>query len=330
MQRLCHISSIICCLIVLISCRPTAPQLDLSVRQCASAPEGRACAAVFVVADKAYIIGGRLSDGTYCDHILCYNIADDEWTDLGAAPFKPRVNATACTLNGKGYVGLGFAGGSIYDDKNRYTDFWQFDPQNNQWQQLADFPSPNSDRGVALTEDGYIHIGYAFAHNYRRDFYTYDIADNSWQMIEQHIGDFDYPSRAFAACGATCSGRHFVGTGFRKESLDFWAEFFPQEARWRKCKEVPGGGRHDAACTATDNYIYVVGGCHYGDPLTNGYYFDDILRYSPATDEWAMCATIPAGKLQNMITFTYKGKVYFGLGEDAENNITDKMYCIEE
>ena len=313
-------------LLAMIGCQNT-PDLDRTVRTCAPMPEGRACATTFVVDHVAYVFAGRDSAGTAHNDLWLYSPADDQWVSLGATPLKARLNATACVHNGRVYIGLGFNG--RYGNGESYLrDWWEFTPATGIWKQLADYPNDYTDCATAFVGEDELYVGYGFCWNYRRDMFRYTIAENRWDSIDVGVSFHGYPTRSFGGTGCTCGGRHFMGTGYYRHSLNWWAELV-DGTHWEKRAEVPGRTRNLAASAATDRYVYVCGGMHFGGMNTNGEVLQDVRRYDPQKDQWQWVAVMPQGLL-NHVCFAIDGKVYWGLGEDDEWHVKKQLYCIEE
>ena len=313
-----------------ISCNPIEPDVKLSITPCAPMPTARAAATCFVIANKAYIWGGRDSVGTYCNDMWQYDSSTDSWKHLGVTPLTGRVNATACVYDGRAYIGLGF-NGTYNNVKSYLTDWWCYDPVQNTWEQLENYPASTSDRAVSLVGDGELYVGYGFNWTYERDMYRYRIADDTWEYIDVHLdrNAFTFPIRSFGGVGSTCQNRHFVGTGFRGHSLNWWGEWLP-EGKWLKRKNVPGAKRTLATCTASDDYVYVIGGMHYGGVNTDGQILSDILQYNPQDDSWMKVGEIPSGGLFNHISFCVHDDIYIGLGENENLQLTNQLYCVHE
>ena len=241
-----------------------------------------------------------------------------------------RVNATACVCDGIAYIGLGFNG--QYSNTSGYlTDWWSYDPTNNTWQQLSSFPASTTARAISMVGEGELYVGYGFCWTYERDMYRYDIASDTWNFIDVHLDRkaFTFPMRSFGGVGTTCQNRHFAGTGFRAYSLNWWGEFLPEGA-WVKRKNVPGYKRTTAACTATKDFIYVIGGMHFGGVNTDGKVLSDIQQYNPSTDTWKFVGNLPDGGRMNHIAFSVGNRVYVGLGENEDIQVCGNLYCIYE
>lgn len=317
--------------LVFVACQ-RVPDIEMTVHYCAKMPSARASTAVAVVGDEVYVFGGRNEKDSLLRDIWRYSTTTDQWDSVGVMPMCPRVNATACAQGGKIYVGLGFNG--LYGRDSSYRrDWWEYAPQTGQWKQLADYPNLYTDRAVCFREDGRLLVGYGFCWNYRRDMFRYDIVANRWDSIDVGAAMHAFPQRSFGGTGCTCGGRHFYGTGYYGGSLDWWGELSVGEdgktGQWEERTDVPGRTRTLAAACATEKYVYLTGGVHYGGVNTTEEGLQDIRRYDPLTDRWAWVGTMPE-MLMNHICFAIGKRVYFGLGETVDQQINPQLYYIEE
>ena len=313
--------------LVLLGC--DSPNVEYRIVGCATLPSPRASATSFVVGDYAYVFGGRDSAGTYLNDLWQYNTQNDTWTSLGKTPLKERVNATACVHDGVAYIGLGFNG--RYSNSTGYLqDWWAYDPSTNTWQPLSNYPANTTARAVCMVGDGELYVGYGFCWTYERDMYRYDIAEDKWEYIDVHLDRkaTTFPTRSFGGVGTTCQGRHFAGTGFRAYSLNWWGEFLP-EGKWIKRKDVPGK-RTTAACAATNDFIYVIGGHHFGGVNTDGKVLADIQQYNPQTDTWQYIGQLPNGGRMNHVAFSMGKRVFIGGGENDNLQVSGDFYCVYE
>ena len=302
------------------------PEIALQIHSCAPIPSPRACATAFVANGQAYVFAGRDTAGVAQNDLWRYDPETDTWTDMGATPLDSRVNATACVCDGRVYLGLGFNGG-YGNDPSYLRDFWAYTPATNEWTRLADYPNRYTDRATSFVGQGELYVGYGFCWTYRRDMFRYDIATNTWDSIDVQIDRFDEPTRSFGGTGCTCMGRHFMGSGYYRKSLNWWAELV--NGTWEERTPIPGKTRTLASSAATTDHIYVIGGLHYGGVNTTGDVLRDIRRYDPAADKWSYIAVMPEG-LYNHCCFTIGKRVYFGLGEGLDEQISNQLYWFEE
>lgn len=315
---------------MLVACEVSQPDVQYGISTCASIPVPRASAVCFVVGNYAYVFGGRDVKGYYLNDLWRYDIANDNWIQMKTPPLQSRVNATACVYDGVVYLGLGFNG--QYTNSTGYlSDWWSYNATTDTWQQLSDFPANTTARAISFVGDDELYVGYGFCWTYERDMYRYDVASNTWRFIDVHLDRkaFTFPMRSFGGVGATCQNRHFAGTGFRAYSLNWWGEFM-DEGTWIKRKDVPGYKRTTAACAATNDFVYVIGGMHFGGVNTDGKILGDIQQYNPRTDSWLHVGFLPNGGRMNHIAFGVKDRIYVGLGENEDIQVCGDLYCIYE
>lgn len=311
----------------MIACSDS-PDMELLIHECAPMPSPRASATCFVYDGQAYLFGGRDSSGIYQNDLWRYTLSTDSWENIGVTPLSPRVNATACVHGDKVYIGLGYIGGSIYEDVSYPNDWWEYTPATKSWKQLASYPNHNTDCATSFAGENELYVGYGFREYYRRDMFRYSIATNHWDSIDVNVPSGGFPPRSFGGTGCTWKGRHFMGTGYYKHSLNWWAELV-DGTHWEQRAAVPGKERNTAATAASEAYIYISGGFHSGGVNTTGEVLRDIRRYDPTTDKWQYVAILPEG-LFNHISFALGNRVFFGLGETEEWQVTNRIYYVEE
>lgn len=311
---------IVFALLTLVGCHPV-PEFDKPIHECAAPPDGRASAMCFAADSIVYIVSGRMPNGKYSKSMLLYDTRTDSW-DEASLPITARVNGTVCVTAQGIFLGLGYKGSNINKAENYIRDWWRFDPPGGTWQQMADFPSDKTDAAVCWSDDQSIWVCSGF-HGYTEDMWRYDIAADRWEQLS-----YQTPLRVMSAVAAKCENRYFYGTGYRRQSKTDWYEWFP-EGRWEKRASVPGG-RLNAACAATERAVWIIGGWHYGDSLTNGFHYEDILRYLPDNNQWSRCGTLPCGPTENGAACAIGRRLYFGLGETPDGQLHLHWYYLDE
>lgn len=301
-------------------------EVTLSPIRCADMPYPRASAYACTSGNKAYVFAGRDSLKHYLNDVWEYDANSDAWSLVDTIPGARRVHPTAITVDGHIYVGLGFAGGSAYDEKHFLRDWWRFDPTTHQWTALADHISKNTNAPITYYEDGKIYVIYGGWGMATRELYTYTIATDTWEKIPYNT---DRPTKAFGGVGTTCQNRHFFGTGFTNtDNLNSWYEVYLSQDQFHSKASIPGKGRCLAAATATQDYIYIFGGRHFAGDMTGGEVFESYMRYLPHNDTWEWCGQM-AQRAENLVAFTIHNHAYFGLGEDENGTLINRLYRIE-
>ena len=308
------------------ACQNDVELTSVCTTECSKIPVAVASASWFEYDSVAYIFGGRTNSGLHTNNLWKYTPSTDNWTLIDNTPLKARVSSSACVVGDLVYIGLGFAG-PVHHDASYLHDFWSYNPRTKEWKRLADFPANTTVKNCLFGTDDAIYAAYGFYRQFTQDVYRYDILKNQWTKLEC-TASRTVP-RAMDVVGATCQGRHFLGTGFNHNSLRFWAEWDPEQQHWTTREKILGSGRNATACCATNEYVYLVGGRHYGDTLTTGFFYSSIQRYSPSKDEWEYVGSMPY-EAENMVAINIKGQIFIGLGETQNGKIQDCWYKFEE
>lgn len=312
--------------LLITSCQKDVDLDTVRLQECTAMPTPVASGTCFTYGESVYVFGGRDNSGTYQNTIWTYNTISHTWSESETTPLKERVSASSCVVGDCAYIGLGFAGKVQHND-SYLRDFWQYNLLTREWKRLADFPANTTVKNCLFATDTAIYAVYGFYRTFTQDVYRYDIQRDTWEKLHV-VAPMSVP-RAMDVVGATCSGKHFLGTGFNHGSLRFWTEWHPEQQSFTSRKKILGAGRNATACCATDKYIYLAGGRHYGDTLTCGFFYNSVQRYSPASNEWEYIGNMPY-EAENMIMAHVNGQIFIGLGETKEGVIQDNWYRFEE
>lgn len=193
-----------------------------------------------------------------------------DWVKSSDFDGVARGDAVSFSISGKGYV----CGG--YDGKNRLTDLWEYNAEQDFWTQKADFPGAARTSATAFTLDdmGYVGTGYD-GDNYLKDFWEYDPAENEWTRRADFGGSARIGSISFGIEGAG-----YLGTGYDGNFLkDMW-KYDPSGDSWTQVVSIGGSKRNNATAFVAGGYAYVVCG------VNNGSYITDFWRFSPSSASW--------------------------------------------
>ncbi len=191
--------------------------------------DGRYGTANFTVDGKGYISCGNKggSLGPFTRELWEYDPSTDTWTEKTSFPGLARYGCTGFELDGKGYAGLGgrkkSSGKYAY-----YTDVYSYDPVNDSWAQIADYPAPKN-FAVSFTINGKAYVGLGTKNTHvNAKIYSYDSQNNSWSF------ETEFPAGGrFIATGVALNGKGYVGFGANSPALttfyNDWWEFSPSE-----------------------------------------------------------------------------------------------------
>ena len=313
---------------LLAACSSNQPDVQLSVKECSSFPNGgRASSRACVLDGKAYVFAGRDANGAYWNDLWQYDPVNDQWTSLGASPMKARVNAAITAKDGKLYAGLGYSAIRAYNEEAYQRDWYEFTPSTGTWKRLADFPNGCTVAPIVFALDESIYAAYGCYSGFSRDVFRYDIAADTWTRLPDNTGR---PKPNSGGHGALFNGLLYYGGGYDTHNLSQWYVADIAKDQWTSCRSIPGKGREFGACAAGKEHIYLFGGRYFAGDMTGGEVFDTYLRYAPDQDRWEWCGTMPCGRVENLIAFSINGVVYFGLGEDEDGKVLGTLYKIDD
>ncbi|WP_279193697.1 Kelch repeat-containing protein [Butyricimonas paravirosa] len=190
----------------------------------------------FVIGDYAYVGTGFGVDLAEYTDFKKYNLNDGTWTDVpDNFPGKGRHGAVAFVAEKGGktyaYVGLGYIsanqiqgsdGTAEIRAKEYLKDFYRFDPTDNSWTKIEDFPGEARRDAVAFTLDNYGYVGTGRADKALlfKDFYCFDPETETWNTEELGFkGDQRYGASAFVVNGAAYVCLGAKGSGYAQDVI---------------------------------------------------------------------------------------------------------------
>ena len=94
------------------------------------------------------------------------------WEQLGPAPFLTH-HSYGFGIDGKAYVIQGSEGNPM----------WEYNPNNDDWTSIGDFPGPARQLPVGDEWDGKYYYGFGAGNIYLNDLWVFDPADMSWTEL---------------------------------------------------------------------------------------------------------------------------------------------------
>lgn len=312
-------------LLLMTACHHPVEEVQVHYVPCADMPSPRASACACTLGDKAYIFGGRDSAGNYLKDVWEYNSKTDSWRSLGNIVGLGRIKPTIIAYKNVLYLGLGYASKQPYQDDYFLEDWWCYNPQNNTWKQMADYPSYSSHDARPFVVNDTIYVIYGTDWCFSRKIFYYVPQIDKWKSVKDN---YRRAESAFGTSAAQVGNRVFLGLGFREQNISQWWEADLSTDKWTERASLPDKGRTLSACAATTDYIYLFGGRHFASEDMGGEVFNTFLRYDIAKDKWQYGGQMPQ-RAENLIAFTIQGHAYFGLGEDENGKLINKLYRIE-
>jgi N-acetylneuraminic acid mutarotase len=203
-----------------------------------------------------------------------------KWVERAQMPVA-RSETPAVAHDGLIYVAGGFGAGSRAD---------RYDPDADQWEQLADLPVETNHPGIAVFQNQVVLAGgYSMdgASSYRL-MWAYSNDSDEWEPI----GELPAPVGAFGLVELDDS-LYLVGGALGslngEPSAAVW-QWAPGEGRWEERAPLSDPREH-LAVVAAGGSIYAVGGRAHGrdsDKLGGA-----VERFDPGTDAWERLAPLP-------------------------------------
>ena len=213
-------------------------------------------------------------------------------------------------------IGLYKGGGAVVesDGDNIYVylpesehDFWQYNPQTNDWALKASFIGEDRHGCTHFSIDGEIYIGLGTA-PIKLDFYKYSPASDIWVQIEDvTLGNFDARRNTgvFVVNGIAyvCNG------GFDTGDNDCWA-YNTNSNSWVQIANFPDA-RNITAGFSLNGIGYITGGGRIGGSNTT-----DSWIYNLSSNNWTRGENVGHIARGGHFTFVFNGKAYVGGGRN--------------
>lgn len=284
-------------------------------------------ASSFVIADKFYVgLGTGMKDGRIqsLNDFYEYNPTSRAWRQIAEFPGISREHAIGFTVNSKGYIGIGqkflcpITSGLC--DQTDLKDFWEYDPKNNSWKEVAKFDMlPNDGRGGSVFTLN--NKAYILHNNFIWEFNPADYSLTKKAMSPEFL---PYAS-AF-----TLNGKGYIGTGSTDVSKSLY-EYDPATDKWTKKADFGGLARRSAVGFSMKGkgYIGFGEGKEQISPGTfRGIGFNDMWEYDPQTDTWKKFTEHPNLKLLRPVGGAVQDRFIVGLGRTENNPFPIKAFWL--
>jgi len=232
------------------------------------------------------------------------NTFAQEWEVVSSPPQFLSHHSFGFSLDGMGYLVTGASG----NDQSARDDFYQYDPNTDNWTQLNDFETPRA-FGIGDTHDGKAYFGFGTdVFEYHNDLWAYDSQTSTWE----ELSSCPCTARIHPALVAI-NGKVYMGLGGGSgENLGDWWEYDIETDSWQEKASFPGPNRHHPYQFGIGDYVYV--GLGHGNDIYN-----DLYRYDPATDSWTEMASLPGEARVAGTQFSHNGKGYVLSGEGDDH-----------
>ncbi len=255
----------------------------------------------FVINGLGYIVNGWDSTETGAGpaNLWQYNPNTDTWANKAAFPGPTRYTCASFSLNGKGYIGLGF--------KPLYNDMWQYDPATDAWTQMANFPGVARQAPVWFTIGNYAYVGLGAVGDNRggfylqSDFYRFDPSTNTWTTLNVFPGSpittefsFVIGNTAYVACGGDENALNYQ---YNSESKNVW-KYDATTDTWNLWGLFPFTALNGGIAASAGGYGFM------GLGVTNSVTYpivSDFYRFGPGVGPYSCNATVDVLQISNAL-----------------------------
>jgi N-acetylneuraminic acid mutarotase len=198
------------------------------------------------------------------------------WVTRSQLNGPARSEAVGFTIGDTAYLGSGWDGLNT-----RYNDFWKYDANADNWEQVASMPAGTErSSAIAFSTGGLAYMGTGYdGFNYLTDFYAFDPVANSWTKKSDFAGGARYE-----AVGFGIGNYGYVGTGFDgSNALKDFYRYDPSSDSWETI-DFSGNKRYGAAVMLYQSKAYLVTGINSGTEVSDFWVFDPSLSSSNWTE----------------------------------------------
>jgi hypothetical protein len=278
---------------ILLLCISLAPQLvaQFWIQKSSLGAVGRHRATGCATSHRGYMglghVNGSGQDISYKDWWE-YDPASDTWTQRADFPVSTH-GAVSFVVDNCPVVG----GGSALS-----TQFYKFDPTQNNWTPIANciLPNPGDSQGFTINNRGFVYQANQLA-KYNPNTDTWSLCANAPMSFGQW----------------TCS---FVieGSAFIKGGTQLW-EYKPLHDQWLQRASFPGVSTGGSSGFAIQQRGYVTSGYVGGLSVVT----DQVWSFHPATNTWQSELEFPGSKRRFLVAFAIHDRGYIGTGTNGIN-----------
>ncbi|MBS2098279.1 IPT/TIG domain-containing protein [Carboxylicivirga linearis] len=232
-------------------------------------------------------------------------IINDQWFRLKNAPEELLSSdylysyISCFSDNSRAYIGL-----------NNSKVFFEYDPSQDKWKRLKDFPGSKRFNGAGFVNGDNVFFGTGLSNSsYRvfyKDWWKYNIKDNTWTQLQ----DFDGKERT-AAIAFKVNNSGYIGTGGGSGIIEYLSDIWRYDENadsWIMVADYPEEMSYGLALS-TSSQAFVGLGINFATDIKYMY------RYDPDSNKWTKIKDFPQGGDNNRsLGFVINNQVYASIG----------------
>ena len=277
---------------------------------------GRVGVAGFSLGNKLYYGNGDYNASIQYNDIWQFDPATNSWSQMASLPGSlTRVSACAFSVNGFGYMGLGW---NRFANAVALFDFYKYDPSLNSWTAIAQYPGTSVFNASSFVIGNMAYVGLGGSGN--TSMYKYDPMNDVWTSIANYPGSSGQSSVAFSVNGY---GYVFGGWDGSSAVNELWS-YNPSGNSWSQKTSAPISGISPTAFVI-DGYAFVGAGA-----LGNQGGQVDFYQYYPTIDAWSNAPAFPGLPLAGFRGTVIGNTAYaFGGGDPNINFYNNQLWKFE-
>lgn len=238
-----------------------------------------------------------------------FNALSQTWTQKASMYNYGRRSTFGCSLNGKGYTGLG-----ITENLLQLRDFWAYDTLSNVWTRMTDYPGQGLFENTSFAINGKLYVCLGVDNNSicQNELWEYTPTEDSWLRMADFPGVARYGARAFVIGD---SAYVVAGSfGYGDNYLYDMYMYTPINNTWIRKADFPGGNRaFGTAFSVNDNG-------YFGAGISNSYTpKNDFWKYDPRMNRWFSIQNFPGSPRNAPISFVINNLAFVGFGGNPES-----------
>ena len=196
-----------------------------------------------------------------------------QWEEVSVFAGTARDDGVGFSIKGKGYAGSGREVGFGFTN-----DFFEYDPETDEWTEVASLPSVARQYcgRFSIADTAYVVCGVS-SDSYLNDLWAYQPTSDEWVQKAPFPGEPRSSPIAFAI-----NGNAYVGTGRNATEYfgDMW-EYDPQKDKWKQIEDFPGGDRFESLGMTIGAFAFAGLG-----RIEDRTFVNDWWKFNPTNLEW--------------------------------------------